>query len=163
VTYGYNAAGERTSMSQPDGTLSYAYDVNGHVSALTDWRSDSVSYINDADGRTLSMERSNGVDTTYGYDAAGRLDAISHDGRTGTIDSFDYTLDANGNRIAATNTAGTETYVLDALNRLTSASYADSTTETFAYHPQRNRTSTTDRARNTTTYVVDAAAQLVPD
>ena len=40
---------------------------------MTDWRGDTITMTNDPDGRMLDVARSNGVDTAYGYDTAGRL------------------------------------------------------------------------------------------
>ena len=80
VTYGYNAAGEQTSMVQPEGTVTTSYDVNGFVDSVSDWRGDTFTMTNDADGRMLTAARSNGVDTNYSYDDAGRLTGVGHTG-----------------------------------------------------------------------------------
>ena len=100
---------------------------------------------------------------SYGYDSAGRLTSIGHTGPAGVIDSFNYTLDNNGNRTAVTSAEGTETYTLDALNRITAVAYPDGTTEAFAYDPAGNRTSHTQTDGTTVTYSHDAAGQLVSD
>ncbi len=163
VEYAYNAAGERTSMTQPEGSVSYAYDLNGYLTTLTDWRTDTITMTNDADGRTIGVERSNGVDTPTNYDAAGRLDEIAHTSPTGDIDTFTYTLDPNGNRTQVDSAAGSESYVLDEMNRLTGVSYSDGTSETFGYDDQGNRTSFTDRDGNNVTYLLDDAGQLISD
>ncbi len=51
-----------------------------------------------ADGRPQTMTRPNGVTTSDGYDAAGRLTSITHTKGAATLASFAYVLDANGNR-----------------------------------------------------------------
>ena len=61
----------------------------------------------------IDVQRSNGVDSVYGYDTAGRLDSIAHTNGASVIDEFVYTLDGNGNRVGATTNAGTESYTLD--------------------------------------------------
>ena len=43
--------------------------------------------VNDADGRMIDVSRSNGVDSVYGYDTAGRLDSIAHTNGAALIDS----------------------------------------------------------------------------
>ena len=96
---------------------------------------------NDPDGRMLDVARSNGVDTAYGYDTAGRLNNIAHANGAAIIDEFAYTLDGNGNRTAVTSNAGTESYVLDGLNRLTAATYPGGLSEAFVYDAAGNRTS----------------------
>jgi hypothetical protein len=52
---------------------------------------------------------------------ARRLTNISHDEPGGNLLFTNYTLDANGNRTAMASNAGTESYTLDALNRLTTS------------------------------------------
>ena len=78
VGYGYNAAGEQVTLTQPEGVVTTGYDVNGFVDTVTDWRGDTITLTNDADGRMIDVARSNGVDTAYGYDSAGRLTSIGH-------------------------------------------------------------------------------------
>ena len=110
-------------MTQPEGTVTTGYDVNGFVETVTDWRGDTITMVNDADGRMIDVARSNGVDSVYGCDTAGRLDSIAHTNGAALIDSFSYTLDGNGNRVGVTSNAGAESYTLDGLNRITNASY----------------------------------------
>lgn len=163
VTYGYNTAGERTSHNQPQGAIAYSYDANGFVNGMTDWRGDRVDMANDADGRMLSAQLSNGVTSNYGYDAAGRLTDLAHVGPTGAIESYNYLLDPNGNRVGVTNAAGAEAYSLDPLNRVTAASYSNGAAEVFGYDAAGYRTSHTDVSGLTTTSDFDAAGQLVAD
>jgi len=163
VSYTYNAAGERVSHTQPQGTIAYTYDANGFVASMIDWRGDQVDVTNDADGRMLGAARSNGVASSYGYDLAGRMTSIMHNNLAGPIDTWSYTLDPNGNRSAVTSTAGAETYTLDALNRLTSASYANGTSETFGYDAAGYRVAHTDVVGSAVTSTFDAAGQRISD
>ena len=163
VGYSYNAAGERIGMSQPEGSVAYTYDVNGYQATVTDWRNETITVANDPDGRVAGLSRSNGVDSVHSFDNAGRLVEIAHTGPAGLIDSFGYTLDGNGNRTQVTSTAGTESYTLDELNRLTGVSYPDATVEVFGYDPASNRTSHTRVDGATVGYTVDAVGQLVSD
>ena len=163
VGYGYNAAGEQTTLIQPEGTVTTSYDVNGFVETVTDWRGDTITMTNDADGRMIDVARSNGVDSVYGYDTAGRLNNIAHANGAAIIDEFAYTLDGNGNRTAVTSSAGTESYVLDGLNRITAATYPGGLSEAFSYDAAGNRTSHTDIDGTTVGYTVDATGQLVSD
>ena len=118
---------------------------------------------NDADGRMLTAARSNGVDTNYTYDDAGRLTGVGHTGPNGGIDGFSYMLDPNGNRTAVMSNAGTETYTLDALNRLTNVTYPGALSETFEYDAAGNRTSHTKTDGTTVGFTVDATGQLISD
>ena len=160
VAYGYNAAGEQTSMVQPEGTVTTSYDLNGFVDAVTDWRGDTINMVNDPDGRMLSAVRSNGVDTAYGYDVAGRLNNIEHTNGATVIDEFTYSLDGNGNRIGVTSAAGIESYALDGLNRITNATYPGGVTEAFAYDPAGNRIEHTNTDGTTIGFSVDATVSL---
>ena len=117
----------------------------------------------DADGRILSAARSNGVDTAYGYDIAGRLNNIAHTNGATVIDESSYSLVGNGNHVGVTSTAGTETYALDGLNRITNATYPGGVTEAFAYDPAGNRISHTNTDGTTIGYNVDATGQLISD
>ena len=102
--------------TQPEGTVTTSYDLNGFVDTVTDWRGDTIAMVNDADGRAETVARSNGVDTAYGYDTAGRLTSIDHTAGATVIDSFTYSLDGNGNRTGVTSNAGAESYTLDGLH-----------------------------------------------
>ncbi len=73
---------------------------------------------------TVGMDN-DGVTTTQSYDLAGRLTTVAHQGG-GVAESFDYTLDAVGDRVAVQSSAGTETYVVDELNRLVESWRGDS-------------------------------------
>ena len=139
-----DAAGEQTTLTRPEGTFTTAYDVNGFVDSVSDWRGDTITLVNDADGRMIDVARSNGVDSVYGYDTAGRLDSIAHNNGATLIDSFSYTLDGNGNRVGVSSNAGAESYTLDGLYRITAATYPGALTEAFSYDAAGNRTSHTD-------------------
>jgi YD repeat-containing protein len=106
------------------------------------------------------VTRSSGVATNYGYDGAGRLSAVSHTGPTGTLQSYVYALDANGNRTGVTTQAGSEGYTYDALNRLTSVSYANGDTVSYGYDAAGKRLTETVNGF-TTAYLYDAAGQVV--
>ncbi|MGH1506259.1 MAG: RHS repeat-associated core domain-containing protein [Acidimicrobiales bacterium] len=162
VSYAWNAAGDQTLMGTADALVATSYDTNGFVAETADWAGDTIAYVNDPDGRVTSTTYANGVTTTNSFDAAGRLDRIDHNLAVGSL-FFDYTLDANGNRVAVDTVDGTESYTLDALNRLTNATYADGTSEVFGYDAAGNRTSHTDRDGDTVTYNLDQTGALVSD
>ncbi|MFP4514090.1 MAG: RHS repeat-associated core domain-containing protein, partial [Acidimicrobiales bacterium] len=158
IGYDYDDAGQLTDMSGPMGSVSYTHDPAGRVATLTN-ELGITDYTWTPGGRQESIERPNGTTTSHSYDPAGRLVGVDHTGSDGTIASFDYTLDAAGNRVGVDTHTGSETYVVDELNRLTQATYADGTSESFGYDPAGNRTSHTD-PDGTTTYSYDPAGQL---
>jgi len=169
VTYTHDLAGRRLTMTTPptigpgSGTTSYAYDLAGRIHTITPPGQSAVTITHRADGTPTSMARPNGVTTSYGYDTAGRQTSIQHNGPTGLIAQFDYTLDANGNRTAVTmltpSSTKTETYVQDAANRLTDYTAPEGTATHLDYDAAGNRVTRT-RGAETLQYGYDSANQL---
>jgi len=163
VGYTYNDANQRTSLTLLGSrTISYNYDTTGRLASLNDWTSGAINYTFDGDGLLTGLSRSNGVTSAYGYDNAGRLTNISHDGPGGNLLFTNYTLDQNGNRVAMASNAGTDSYTLDALNRLTNATYPNGDTAAYSYDANGNRLSQTFNGA-VTTYSYDDAGQLLSD
>ncbi len=163
VAYTYDAAGQRSTMTLPNNrTVSYTYHPTGNLATITDWLSGVQSFNYNADGNLLQVTRPNSVNSNYSYDAAGRLTAVSHDGSGGNIQSFSYTLDPNGNRIAVAMPGGTESYTLDPLNRLTGVTYANGDSAGYSYDALGNQLSETFNG-TTTSYSYDDAGQLLTD
>jgi RHS repeat-associated protein len=160
VSYAYDAVGNRTLMSiLLRGSVTYAYDAANQLTTLTDWAGKSFGFSYSPDGLPASIARPGGVNTTYGYDGADSLTSVHHDGPAGSLARFDYTLDANGNRTSVTSAAGTESYTLDALNRLTGVTYPNADTAAYTYDAAGNRL--TSKLNGTTTnYTYDAAGRL---
>ena len=59
--------------------------------------------------------------------------------------------------------AGTESYTLDALNRITAVSYPQGDTASYTYDPAGNRLTKTTTQGGTTTYTYDDADELLSD
>jgi RHS repeat-associated protein len=157
TSYGYDAAGERTSISYSDGqtpSVSYSYDADGQRLAMTDGTGNS-GYTYDSLGRLTSATNGTGQAVSYGYDLAGNQTSITYpngkavteaydaDGRAtgvtdwlGTTTSFGY--DADSNETAATypaSTGNTDTYAYNSADQLTSISamHGSSTLAGFSY------------------------------
>ncbi len=103
--------------------IAYIYDAAIQLTKLTDWVGQSFTFTYAPDGMPATVNRPGGANTAYGYNGADQLTSVHHDGPAGALAHFDYTLDANGNRTAVASAAGTESYTLDVLNRLTGVSY----------------------------------------
>lgn len=149
IAYTYTALGQRATMTLPGSrTVTYGYDpVTADLATIENWSTApapmSFSYTDD--GRLEEIRRPTVLNTpaedivsTYGYDTAGRLDAISHEQDGVYLAEYGYTLDATGNRerIDVTGTAvanGYEAYTYDALDRVDYARYVDGGTATFGY------------------------------
>ena len=124
TTYGYNAAGELTSVALPGGRLiTYAYDTHGNRITVTDtgvttsYTTNGVSqytavggwtYTYDLDGNLTRKDGPNGELFTYTYDAENRMT-----GSTGPDGTFVYEYDAFGNRVATLHNGVRTDYLLD--------------------------------------------------
>lgn len=122
-----------------------------HEQPNASWRYDALS-------RRTSLTLPNGVQTTYSYDAASQLSAVSHQltALSQQINKAEYGYNAVGNRTSLTDRRGAQTFGYDQLDRLTSASHPLLLNpQSFAYDPVGNRT--------TGGSVVNAGNQLTAD
>ena len=152
-TFEYNAAGRRTRRVGHDGyTLNYSYDSAGRLASLIEGATNElVRYAYDSAGRLIQETKGNGTFTTYRYDLAGQLTALTNHVSPFTYHSFfNYTYDAKGNRLTMTTAAGVTDYGYDALNQLASVTYPGDRHVTYAYDAAGNRTVVSDNGTNTT-------------
>jgi RHS repeat-associated protein len=162
VSYTYNDADDRLTMTLPGNrTVTNAYDTAGRLGSVTGWQSRAANFSYDADGNRTGITRPNGVNSSYTYDGGGRLTSAVHS-NGGTLQSFTYTLDASGNRTSVAYGAGTETYTLDDLNRVTAVSYPNGDTVSYAYDANGNILTRTFNGVPTN-YTHDDADQLTSD
>ncbi|HLO29547.1 MAG TPA: RHS repeat-associated core domain-containing protein [Anaerolineales bacterium] len=144
TTNTYDAKGNLTETTNPDGVTKYTYDARGNVLTITD--------------------ALNGV-TKFEYDASGNLtkeiDALGHE----TV----YTYDANGDRLTQTRTrttpSGVETLVTkftyDHQGRLTETKDPDNTTTKVIYNKLGQQSATVDKLGRTTQFEYDDLGRLV--
>jgi RHS repeat-associated protein len=166
----YDCEGRRlTTRDAAMGVTEFAYDDNGNlervedaeehpttwvynaldlVESATNAVGDQVRYIYREDGRLGSRQRPTGT-TTYGYDNAGRLNAISSSGAT-------LQRDGNGNIISLSESHGATTYnyayTYDALNRLSTITDNDSKTVSYTYDEAGNLLTITYEPGKVVTY-----------
>ncbi len=144
LSYGYDAASNRTSMTDPDsGVTTYAYNALNLITSLTDPGRNAFSWTYDAIGRRTKLSRPNSVATSYSYDSLSRLLSISHAKRTNTIDGATYTVDAAGNRTsrAPLPTGVPTSYDYDEIYQLITATQNASAVESYTYDEVGNRLS----------------------
>ena len=179
VGYTFDGAGRRKTMAipavgaAPGGTVTYGYDTAGRLASISNpstgppTQNTTFGYL--LDGRTDTITRPNGVQTSHHYDTAGRLDGITHRNGAGSeLQHYAYGLDPNGNRTAMRWSVNggpetSETYTLDQLSRLTGVDYGDGQSETFGYNAdgtRSKRTATGGSSPGDTNYHYDDAQQL---
>lgn len=175
LRYEYDALGNLTTLTYPDGTqVAYAYDQNGNIiQVATD--TGTYDYTYDEEDRPTHLARPDGTQTAYVYDEAGQLTSMTTTGPQGTLSSYAYTYDGEGNIATETSTmadttgaahATLRTFTYTADGKLASCEQtADGTwsKESYAYDACGNRTAVTregDQA-HTTTYTYDADDRLI--
>ena len=122
-TYGYDALGQLTSVTYPDGHIvTYDYDAAGNRRQVIDngvatsyttnnlnqyTQVGDTTYAYDADGN-MTSQTENGVTTTYSYDPQNRLVGVST-----PTDTWTYAYDALGNRVASSENGVVTKYIID--------------------------------------------------
>ncbi len=151
-TFASNAAGRRTRRTGLDGDiLNYQYDSAGRLSGLTDGQNQTiVAYSYDVNGRLANETKSNGTQTSYEYDSAGQLlHLVNYSPGGSVLSRFDYTYDANGNRMSMATLASTTQYQYDDIGQLAGVTYPDGGQVNYQYDAAGNRTAVTDHALTT--------------
>ena len=144
VQYGYDAASNRMSMTDPQGTqTSYAYDNLNRLTSLSNSWAGSFGFSYDALSRRTQLTRPNGVNTNYSYDNLSHLLSVLHQAGSTTLDGATYTYDAAGNRLSKTDLYAnvTSNYAYDAIYQLLQVTQGTSTTESYTYDIVGNRLS----------------------
>lgn len=130
--YNYTGNGELLSMTHTwtengmqSATVTFAYDERGLVTEVaepagTQGAPRVTTYVYDAAGNLVAIERPSGATVTLGYDMANRLGSRTFDG---SIYSFVY--DGNGNLKQVQNGTRTWSYDYDAINRMSSVNTVD--------------------------------------
>ncbi|MBN2005899.1 MAG: RHS repeat protein [Anaerolineae bacterium] len=179
VEYGYDSLGNRTALTvtAADSELritNYEFDAVNRLVRVSDWATGTAAYGYDAAGRILTETLPNGVMTAYGYDGAGRQVSVQHQGITGTLATYTYTLDSLGRQIGVDESlrAGAEltvttraiTHTFDGAGRLAHSAYSTGESFAYEYDAAGNRTAITDvtplSGALVTTQSYDAANRL---
>jgi RHS repeat-associated protein len=168
LTYTYDAAGNRTSVSGPHGSTTYTFDTLGRMATVSHGGSTIATLGYNAVGNLVTIARANGLSTTQVYDDRNRVVEIeTRDGPGSLVQSFAYTRDDTG-RIRTAEEQPTNramAYGYDTAYRLTSEAIVDpaagNRTISFSYDDVGNRLSKSDTVSGSTTYVFDHNDRLL--
>lgn len=140
----FDSNGRLSTLTYPSGlVLTYTYTSLGYLSTVkngtaTYWQANT----RDAEMNLTQQTLGNGVVTSRTYNPnTSRLTAVQA-GASNAIANFTYTFDAIGNLTARTdaNSALSETFVYDNMNRLTQSTVNSGTPKTVAYNAIGNIT-----------------------
>jgi CSLREA domain-containing protein len=156
--FGYNAVGNRVSVTDPNGNVTnYGYDALNRVTSKSDPLGNTWSYTYDLAGNRVSATDAKNQTINYTYDAAGQLTSIDY---PGTEPDVSFTYDATGQRNGMTDGLGATSWTYDELNRPTAITDAFGNTIGFGYDAVGNRTGLTYPDGKTVAYTYDNVSQL---
>ncbi|WP_040950108.1 RHS repeat-associated core domain-containing protein [Gorillibacterium massiliense] len=160
ISYTYDAASNRTTMTDGSGKSEYTYDGNNRLIQITKNGTVQLAYGYDAAGNIVSATDKKGYSTTYGYDVLNRLDAVTANGKTTR-----YSYDTNGNRASIAYANGMkEIYSYNKNNLLVTlqnkrADGKSISAYAYTYDAAGRQTSKTD-SYGTTDYTYDADGRI---
>ncbi|NCT42819.1 MAG: RHS famlily protein, partial [Microcystis aeruginosa G11-09] len=166
IEYTYDAAGNRTSVNIPSGKTSYTFDEQNRLKTVTDFSNGVTNYTYDLAGNLSKTTLPNGTIETREYDLLNRLLYLQNSNSSGVINSFRYTLDKVGNRLAVVEQDGRKSnYEYDDLYRLLEEEVIDGTTRTisYTYDAVSNRLTRNDSGEGNTTYQYDKNDRLLKE
>ncbi|MCO5169927.1 MAG: DUF6531 domain-containing protein [Planctomycetes bacterium] len=160
VEYGYSAAGDRTALKLPWGTVGYDYDARGRVVGVTLPEGGKIEIDLHPDGRRKEVRYPSGVVTRFAYQRA-RLTEVVTRKDDQVLERRAYGYDAAG-RVAWVEDAAARrtTYEHDARGRLVAATEPDGVTTRWTYDAAGNRLTET-RGDAETRYEVAAGNRIV--
>jgi RHS repeat-associated protein len=126
---------ETVAGEPPGGPIAYAYDAAGRLTSAT-YGGPKLSYQYDAADRLTQITNSFGrqpVVSALAYDNGDQLQTLTRTQGSTVQQKIQFSYDANGNRIQATDQAGASTrYAYDQANRLTS--YSGTSQAQYSYN-----------------------------
>ena len=149
TTYAYDLLGRKTSVTDAlNHTTTYAYDAVGELTSTTDALNHATSYTYDALGNLLTVTDALNHTTSYAYDLDGNLASVTDAGGVKTA----YQYDSLGQRISVC-----QNYI-NGTHDTTDDADEDVITS-YTYDLLGELLTTTDALSHTTTYAYDALGQ----
>jgi RHS repeat-associated protein len=166
TSYGYDAAGNLTSVTLSDGSgLTYSYDTAHRLTGVNDLFEQSIAYTLDALGDLTASNVKNASSTVTSqhsdsFDALGRR--LTDTGASNQTSS--YTYDAVGNMLTATDQlSNTTNRAFDALNRLYQVTDPAHGITATVYDVHDRPLSVTAPAGVATAYVYDGFGDVIQE
>ncbi len=147
ISYGYDAAGNRSLMVYPDGYLiRYKYDNLNRLARITEEDGTTiVAYQYDAVGKRINRSLGNGTYTHYQYNNMDRITSLTNYSPESTVQSyFNYAYNLAGIRTSMTTLEGTHAYNYDDIYQLTDVQYPGGGITNFTFDEVGNRISVVD-------------------
>jgi RHS repeat-associated protein len=157
LNYSYDAAGNLLSVADKingvqKGTNAYAYDLLNRATRITQSgtgvQGKRVDLSYDAASQMTGLNRYGDLagtlgvaNSSYSYDAVGRLTNLTHQHGTSTLASYGLVYDAANRITKSSGTDGTQNYTYDSTNQLTGANHTTQADEAYSYDANGNRTS----------------------
>ncbi|WP_199884115.1 RHS repeat domain-containing protein [Anaerosinus massiliensis] len=182
LAYEYDLNGNKIRQTDVTGkTTAYCYTETDLLNGIRDEGRSLVQFIHNEDGSLREALQTNGMRTSYSYDADKNIAGlqIELDGQTITKNHYQY--DSNGNRTIKEQLRGITKYSYDNLNQLAKVEYPDYSEELFydkagnrnrrivnnveeqyTYDP-RNRLTSYEKQDQTTQYSYDHVGNLLTD
>jgi len=139
----------------------FTYDSRNRLTSITyPGQTASVTFHYDYRGRRDSVTDQNSKKTTYAYDDADRLTAVT-DAQSPTPGVTQYAYDNENNLTTITDALNRQTvFSYDPQRRLSQTRFPSQLVETYGYDANNNLTSKTDRKNQTILYSYDALNRL---
>ena len=168
ISYTYDVAGNRTSVTTASGTINYTFDERNRLDLVKQNGQILADYDYDTVSNLIRTKLTNGTEEVRQYDRLNRLKYLENHLGTTVISSFAYTLDKVGNRTEVLENSGRKVnYTYDDLYRLTQEAIdevsADDRTLDYNYDRVGNRLGKKETSGTTTRadYGYDANDRLL--
>lgn len=159
VTYAYDAAGNRTEMTDPAGnTTRYCYDDVNRLTEVLEADGARTAYEYDREGNLIKETNAAGQVTSYTYDDLGRRTSVTNP--AGATTSVFYNELGKAERICYPNGSST-VYEYEKGGRLKSVRYPDGAGEHYGYDAKGNLTERTTTAGESYRYNYDSLDRMI--
>ena len=149
MTYTFDNAGKRLTMVESVGTTTYSYDSNSRLTSIVNPYSETTTLTYDNANRLTQKTFASGAYDVTGYDTRNRITSVTHKNSSGSVLSAEtYSLDSASNLSSKTVDALTTSYTYDNANQLLTESNTGYSAS-YSYDANGNRSS---QVLNGTTY-----------